>query len=125
MLLPQPGWHRVAVAAILVIPLLTLILLSLPAWITWPFLSTERRMTVLWRRAWPAHLAEPPLQQGLRRREPPADTPPSQNQRFAQRRTAAERVRAAGETRPRTITFSSWQYWQSFGQEPSGINPCR
>jgi hypothetical protein len=29
----------------------------------------------------------------------------------------------AGETRPRTITFSSWQSWQSFGQEPSGINP--
>ena len=45
--LPQPGWQRVAVAAILVIPLLTLILLSLPAWITWPFLSTERRTTVL------------------------------------------------------------------------------
>jgi hypothetical protein len=94
VLLPQPGWHRVAVAAILVIPLLTLILLSLPAWITWPFLSTERRTTVLWRRARPAHLAEPPLQLGLRRQEPPADTPPSQNQRFAQRRTPAERVRA-------------------------------
>jgi hypothetical protein len=71
VLLPQPGWHRVAVAAILVIPLLTLILLSLPAYITWPFLSTERRTTVLWRRARPAYLAEPPLQHGLRRREPP------------------------------------------------------
>lgn len=47
VLLPQPGWQRVAVAAILVIPLLALILLSLPAWITWPFLSTERRTTVL------------------------------------------------------------------------------
>jgi hypothetical protein len=47
MLLPQPGWQRVAVAAILVLPLLALILLSLPAWITWPFLGTERRTTVL------------------------------------------------------------------------------
>ena len=47
MLLPQPGWQRVAVAAILVIPLLALILLSLPAWITWPILSTEQLQTVL------------------------------------------------------------------------------
>jgi hypothetical protein len=47
VLLPQPGWQRVAVAAILVLPLLVLILLSLPAWITWPFMGTERRTTVL------------------------------------------------------------------------------
>ncbi len=47
MLLPQPGWQRVAVAAILVLPLLALVLLSTPAWVTWPFLSTERRTTVL------------------------------------------------------------------------------
>lgn len=47
MLLPQPGWQRVAVAAILVLPLLVLILLSVPAWITWPFLGTDRRNTVL------------------------------------------------------------------------------
>jgi hypothetical protein len=47
VLLPQPGWQRVAVAAILVIPLLALVLLSVPAWITWPFLGTERRATVL------------------------------------------------------------------------------
>lgn len=47
MLLPQPGWQRVAVAAILVLPLLVLILLSLPTWITWPFMGTERRTTVL------------------------------------------------------------------------------
>lgn len=47
MLLPQPGWQRVAVAAVLVIPLLALVLLSMPAWITWPFLGTERRATVL------------------------------------------------------------------------------
>ena len=47
VLLPQPGWQRVAVATVLVIPLLALVLLSAPAWITWPFLSTERRNTVL------------------------------------------------------------------------------
>lgn len=47
MLLPQPGWQRVAVATVLVIPLLALVLLSAPTWITWPFLSTERRNTVL------------------------------------------------------------------------------
>ena len=47
MLLPQPGWQRVAVTATLVLPLLVLILLSLPAWITWPFMGTERRTTVL------------------------------------------------------------------------------
>jgi hypothetical protein len=47
MLLSQPGWQRVVVAAILVLPLLALILLSLPAWITWPLLGTERRTTVL------------------------------------------------------------------------------
>jgi hypothetical protein len=47
VLLPQPGWQRVAVAAILVIPLLALVLLSVPAWLTWPFLGAERRATVL------------------------------------------------------------------------------
>jgi len=47
VLLPQPGWQRVVVAAILVLPLLALVLLCVPAWITWPFLGTERRATVL------------------------------------------------------------------------------
>lgn len=41
MFLTQPGWQRVAVAAILVIPLIVLVLLSMPAWITWPFLGTS------------------------------------------------------------------------------------
>jgi len=45
--LTQPGWQRVAVVAILAIPLLAIVLLSVPAWITWPFLGTERRTTVL------------------------------------------------------------------------------
>lgn len=47
VLLPQPGWQRVAIATVLVIPLLALVLLSMPAWITWPFLSADRRATVL------------------------------------------------------------------------------
>lgn len=49
MLMPRlgPVGHRVAVAAILVIPLLALVLLSAPAWITWPFLDADRRATVL------------------------------------------------------------------------------
>jgi hypothetical protein len=47
VLIPQPGWQRVALAAILVLPLLALVLLSVPAWITWPFLAADRRKTVL------------------------------------------------------------------------------
>jgi hypothetical protein len=47
MLLPQPSWQRVALAAILVLPLIVLVLLCAPAWITWPFLATGRRTTVL------------------------------------------------------------------------------
>jgi hypothetical protein len=49
MLMPRPNWvgQRVAVVAILVIPLLALVLLSAPAWITWPFLDSDRRATVL------------------------------------------------------------------------------
>jgi hypothetical protein len=47
VLVPQPGWQRVALAAILVLPLIVLILLSVPAWITWPFLDADRRTTVL------------------------------------------------------------------------------
>jgi hypothetical protein len=47
VLLPQPGWQRVALAAILVLPLIILVLLSVPAWITWPFLAADRKTTVL------------------------------------------------------------------------------
>jgi hypothetical protein len=47
VLVPQPGWQRVAFAAILVLPLIVMILLSVPAWITWPFLDADRRTTVL------------------------------------------------------------------------------
>lgn len=47
MIVPPPGWQRVALAAILVLPMLILILLSAPAWITLPFLPADRRKTVL------------------------------------------------------------------------------
>lgn len=46
MFLPQPGWQRVAFAAILVLPLFALIFLSSPAWLTWPFLPAARQKTV-------------------------------------------------------------------------------
>ncbi len=45
--MPPPGGQPATVAAILVIPLLTLALLPGPAWITWPFLDIERRTPVL------------------------------------------------------------------------------
>lgn len=47
MIVPPPGWQRVALAAILVLPMLILILLSAPAWVTLPFLAADRRKTVL------------------------------------------------------------------------------
>jgi hypothetical protein len=40
-------WQRAVIAAILVIPLLAVVLLSAPAWIAWPFLATDRRTAVL------------------------------------------------------------------------------
>jgi hypothetical protein len=45
--MPPPGWQRVVLAAILILPMLVLVLLSLPAWITFPFLAADRRKTVL------------------------------------------------------------------------------
>ena len=47
MIVPPPGWQRVALAAILVLPMLVMILLTAPAWITLPFLAADRRKTVL------------------------------------------------------------------------------
>jgi hypothetical protein len=40
-------WQRAVIAAILVMPLLAVVLLSAPAWIAWPFLATHRRTAVL------------------------------------------------------------------------------
>jgi hypothetical protein len=45
--MPPPGWQRVVLAAILVLPMLVLVLLSMPAWITFPFLAADRRKTIL------------------------------------------------------------------------------
>jgi hypothetical protein len=44
---PGAGWQRVAVAACLVIPLVLVVLLMAPAWLSWPFLSDSRRKDVL------------------------------------------------------------------------------
>ena len=44
--IPHFGWQRVAVATLLVTPLILLVILMTPAWLTWPFLSGERRQDV-------------------------------------------------------------------------------
>ncbi|GGP84419.1 hypothetical protein GCM10010140_11910 [Streptosporangium pseudovulgare] len=40
-------WLRHGVAALLVLPLLCIVLLSFPAWVSWPFLAEDKRKTVL------------------------------------------------------------------------------
>ena len=47
MFVPPSHGQRVAVVAVLVVPLIVVVVLSAPAWITWPFLPTERREAVL------------------------------------------------------------------------------
>ena len=47
MITPPPGCQRAVLAAILVLPMLVLVLLSMPAWITFPFLAAGRRKAVL------------------------------------------------------------------------------
>jgi hypothetical protein len=47
MIVPPTRWQRAVVVAILAVPLLVVVLLSVPAWLAWPFLSTERRNAVL------------------------------------------------------------------------------
>lgn len=48
MILPTSSrWQRVAITALLVLPLLLIVLLSAPAWAVLPFLSESRRDTVL------------------------------------------------------------------------------
>ena len=46
-IVPPGRWQRALVVAILVVPLLVLVLLSMPAWLLWPFLDGERRSSVL------------------------------------------------------------------------------
>jgi len=48
VVIPPPGrWQRVAITALLVLPLLLIIGLSAPAWLAMPFLSVPRRNSVL------------------------------------------------------------------------------
>ena len=47
LLLPSPRWQRVAVTALLVLPLVLVVALSAPAWIVLPFLSKPRRDGVM------------------------------------------------------------------------------
>jgi hypothetical protein len=43
---PGAGWQRVALAALLVIPLILVAALMTPAWVLWPFLPDNRRKDV-------------------------------------------------------------------------------
>ena len=47
MILPSSRWQRVAITALLVLPLLLIVVLSAPAWVALPFLSEPRRDAVL------------------------------------------------------------------------------
>jgi len=44
---PSAGWQRVALAICLVIPLVLVVVLMTPAWMSWPYLSDNRRKDVL------------------------------------------------------------------------------
>jgi hypothetical protein len=41
--LPQAGWQRVAVVALLILPLVLVVILMSPALLTWPALSDKKR----------------------------------------------------------------------------------
>jgi hypothetical protein len=47
MFVPASHGQRVAIIAVLVVPLVAIVVLSAPAWLIWPFLTGERRTTVL------------------------------------------------------------------------------
>jgi hypothetical protein len=47
VILPSARWQRVAITALLVIPLVLIVALSAPAWLVLPFLSEPRRNAVL------------------------------------------------------------------------------
>lgn len=40
-------WQRAIIVALLILPLLVIVILSLPVWVSWPWLSQERRTDVL------------------------------------------------------------------------------
>lgn len=43
----NPVWLRLLVAAMLSLPLLCVVVLSAPAWASWPFLPEQKQQTVL------------------------------------------------------------------------------
>jgi hypothetical protein len=47
VILPSSRWQRVAITALLVIPLVLVVVLSAPAWLAWPFLPKGRCDAVL------------------------------------------------------------------------------
>jgi hypothetical protein len=47
VIVPSARWQRVAITALLVIPLVLVVGLSAPMWLAWPFLSEPRRNAVL------------------------------------------------------------------------------
>ena len=47
VILPSARWQRVAITALLVIPLVLIVALSAPAWLVLPFLPEPRRNAVL------------------------------------------------------------------------------
>jgi hypothetical protein len=47
VILPPSRWQRVAITALLVLPVLLIVALSAPAWVALPFLSESRRETVI------------------------------------------------------------------------------
>jgi hypothetical protein len=47
VLVPSGPWQRVAITALLIIPLMLVVGLSAPAWLAWPFLPESRRSAIL------------------------------------------------------------------------------
>ena len=47
MFVPPGRWQRVAITALLVVPLVIVVVLSAPGWVVLPFLSEARRNAVL------------------------------------------------------------------------------
>jgi hypothetical protein len=47
VILPPSRWQRVAITALLVLPLVLIVVLSAPTWLVLPFLSEPRRDAVL------------------------------------------------------------------------------
>jgi hypothetical protein len=47
VILPLERWQRVVIVTVLVVPLMLVVGLSAPAWLTWPFLSEPRRKAVI------------------------------------------------------------------------------